>query len=314
MNSRKIIRFGKASFVVSLPKDWLKNNSLQAGDLIYFNQNNENLVLIPKAINKKKELKSIEIDVSKLNIRDIERKIISYYIQNYNIIRIFGKNLNEKSKDIKDCIQNLMALEIMEETSEKIVAKDFLKMEELSPLDLIKRMDIITRAMLLDTNKIPEENLLESIYERDRDVNRLTFLVFRILEYLLKNQSESSQKGINSKMILKYYNISRSIERIGDSAKRIAKLKTKIKFEKRSKEKLEKYFKKLYLNYEDIMKAFYKNDIEKAHRCAHKKRDLVLESKQLYEDYWKIKNFPIIIEKMKDLIDSCHNITRDLYN
>lgn len=314
MESRKIIKFGKTSHVVSLPKEWLKNNSLQKGDIIYFDEVKNNLVLRPKSFSKKKILKSIEIDTSKLEIRDIERRIISSYIQNYNVIRLFGKDIHLKSKDIKDSIQNLMALEIMEETSEIIVAKDFLKMEELSPLDLIKRMDIITRAMLLDCIKKSDIDLINSLYERDKDVNRLTFLLFRIIQNLLENQTEASQKGFNPKTLLKYNNLVRSIERIADSCKRISKLKRKIKFEKKQEEEINKFINLLYSYYIDVMKSFYKKDSKKALFLANHKRELILQTKQLNEDYWKIKNMCLLIEKFKDLIDSCHNITRDLYN
>jgi phosphate uptake regulator len=314
MESRKIIRFGKSSYVVSLPQDWLKNNSLDKGDLIYFNQQENDLILVPKIVNKKKELKSIELNISKLEIRDIERRIISAYIQNYNVIRIYGKDFHLKSKEIKNCIQNIMALEIMEETSEKIIAKDFLKMNEISPYDLIKRMDVITRSMFLDTIKVNEENLLESIYDRDYDVNRLSFLLCRSIQYLLSNLSEASNKGYNPKILLKYNNVGKFIERTADSIKRSSKLKTRINFKKDQEIKINIYLKELYSYYENALKSFYKNDVDKALIYANLKNIYIKESKILYEENWETKNYALLIEKLKDLIDSIHNILRELYN
>jgi phosphate uptake regulator len=314
LESRKIIKFGKSSYVVSLPKDWLTNNSLTKGDLIFFNEVENNLVLIPKSINKKREIKSLELNISKLDIRDIERRIISAYIQDYNIIRIIGKDLSFRAKEIKELIHNLMALEIMEETSEKIIAKDFLKMEDLSPLDLIKRIDIITRAMLLDTLKLPEEGLIESIYQRDLDVNRLTYLVYRTVQYLLSNQSEATHKGLNTKILLRFNNVARNLERVADCAKRIGKLKNKLKFDNKLDQQINSFIKELYSHYENIMKTFYKKDTEKALEIANKKRILIMQTKQMYEDTWKTKEMPTLIEKFKDMIDSCHNINRDLYH
>ena len=52
MEYRKLISFGKSSFVVSLPKSWIKQNKLKKGDLIHFEDEGNNLVI------KKKEEES----------------------------------------------------------------------------------------------------------------------------------------------------------------------------------------------------------------------------------------------------------------
>ncbi|MDO8656313.1 MAG: AbrB/MazE/SpoVT family DNA-binding domain-containing protein, partial [Nanoarchaeota archaeon] len=45
MEYRKLISFGKSSFVVSLPKSWVIQNKLKKGDLIYMEENEGTLIL-----------------------------------------------------------------------------------------------------------------------------------------------------------------------------------------------------------------------------------------------------------------------------
>jgi len=315
MDYRKIIGFGKSSFVVSLPKNWLAKNKLVKGDLVFLEEVDNNLLLLPKKVNIRKELKSIELDISKKDIRDINRRIVSAYIQNYNLIHIFGKGLKAKSKEIKDTIQNLMALEIMEETSEKIVAKDFLKMEELSVIDLLRRMDIITRAMFLDMLKVFDEpDEVESIYWRDMDVNRLTFLLHRLVQFYFDNPSIANEKGFTNKKIMTTSTVIRNVERFADNVKRIVKLLARVKLSKKNKEKFLEILKEVFVLYEGTMKSYYKCDIELAFSLAEDKRALMKKMRVFFDEVSSIKWAPTIIEKIKDSISCCHSMSRDVYH
>ena len=48
MDYRKLIAFGKNSFVISVPKQWIKQNKLNKGDLIYLDESGPNLILSKK--------------------------------------------------------------------------------------------------------------------------------------------------------------------------------------------------------------------------------------------------------------------------
>ena len=70
---RKLIKFGDSSFVVSVPMNWIKRNSLKKGDTIYLEENGEGeLILNPKLKEYKKEITEKIIDA---NGKDILRII-----------------------------------------------------------------------------------------------------------------------------------------------------------------------------------------------------------------------------------------------
>ena len=45
MNKRKLIKFGKNSYVISLPKEWIEENKLGKGSEINLNKFDENLII-----------------------------------------------------------------------------------------------------------------------------------------------------------------------------------------------------------------------------------------------------------------------------
>ncbi|MBS3139253.1 phosphate uptake regulator PhoU, partial [Candidatus Woesearchaeota archaeon] len=177
MEYRKLISFGKSSFVISLPKTWVNGNKLKKGDTVFLDERNADLLLSPKEVNLEEEQKEITIEVDGKPVRRIQREIITAYVMHYKTIILVGNEIKDKAKDLQEFIQNLVALEIMEQTSRKIVAKDFLNMNDLSTDNIIRKMDIVTRAMLEDCKNMFTDDVYENINHRDNDVNRLRFLM-----------------------------------------------------------------------------------------------------------------------------------------
>ena len=59
---RKLISFGKTSFVMSIPKAWVTKNNLKKGDLIVLQEKENNLLLSPEANAHEKELEKKDLN------------------------------------------------------------------------------------------------------------------------------------------------------------------------------------------------------------------------------------------------------------
>ena len=116
---RKLISFGKSSYVISLPKNWIDKNKLEKGSLISVREDTDNLVLSPKIESAKEEAKKITISVDNKEYRRIKREIIAAYINNFQTIVLTGKDLKTKAADLRDILHNIMPPEIMEQTSDR---------------------------------------------------------------------------------------------------------------------------------------------------------------------------------------------------
>ena len=49
MDTRRIISFGTSSYVVSVPKNWVRENNLKKGDLIHVEDRKDELILSPNS-------------------------------------------------------------------------------------------------------------------------------------------------------------------------------------------------------------------------------------------------------------------------
>ena len=88
MGYRKLISFGKNSYVISLPKQWIKDCNLKKGDLIHVEESSDSLIVSPQSSEAKTEDKELTIYVDGKDIKQIKREIIGGYIRNNTTIII----------------------------------------------------------------------------------------------------------------------------------------------------------------------------------------------------------------------------------
>lgn len=302
MDYRKIIEFGKSSYVVSLPKSWMNERKLKKGDVIYVDQEGDRLVIYPVEKKKSDDLKRVTIDVTSMTKQEIRLQLVSKYIRNFNEITLVSKNMKSKAKDIRKIIHDMMALEVVEEDAGRIVTKDFLNMDDISPLDLINKMDLITREMLSDSKRTFVEDKYDNISERDSDVNRLSYLVFRAIRHLQKNPAVSKQKGLTGNHRHAIWAAAVKIENIADQAKRVAKLMRRLKFSKQEQDEFYALYSMIEQYYIDSIETFYKKDPDKAMHLIGQRKKLIKLCKDFYRQSWNHEWVPVILEKMKSII------------
>ncbi|MBW2972400.1 phosphate uptake regulator PhoU [Candidatus Woesearchaeota archaeon] len=302
MEYRKIIEFGKSSYVVSLPKAWMTENKLGKGDVVYVGKEGDNLMLYPAQKQDASSTKSITIDVTNMNKSEIRLQVISKYVRNFNEITFTADNMQSKAKDIRATIHDMMALEVVEETASKIVTRDFLNMEEIDPLDLIRKMDNITREMIADSKNSFSEDKYVNLSERDTDVNRLSYLLFRTIRHLHHNPPLAKKFGINSVEANVIWNAAVKIESVADDARRIAKLVKRLKFKKQEQDHFYRLYSQVEKYYLDSMDVFYNRDSEKAFKLMPQKKKLIKQCKDFYRQNWEHEWVPVILEKMKAMI------------
>lgn len=315
MDFRKLIKFGDSSYVVSIPKPWIIKNNLNKGDLVYFTHNSKNeLILSPEIKKEKIEQKEITISVDNENMEEIKRRIIAAYINNFHTINLVGNELESKYSEIRNDLHDLMALEIIEQTKNRIVAKDFVNMRKISIPNLIRRIDIITRAMIDDSKATLQKDLYENVYQRDQDVNRITFLIFRAIKYYLNNPVAAEAVKLTPNDLLNYWQIANHLERIADESKRVARFLREVKLNDKEAKKLIEIYSNIENFYLDTMKVYHKEDKEGAYKMTLRKKELIIECNAYFNKHYDKPWVPNIIEKFKAMTDHVHTIVKVIYD
>lgn len=311
---RKLISFGKSSFVVSLPKSWITQNKLKKGDLLYFEESGTNLVLQAQANSLPPEEKEISISIDGKDLRRIQREVVSAYIQNYKTIRLQGDEIKDKAKAIRSFIQNLVAMEVLEQDSKKIIAKDFLSFNDISVEQIVRKMDVITRSMLADCKNQFTEDSYESMQHRDNDVNKFRFLIYRIIWFGMENPSFVLKTlKLTQRDSFNYWWLSFSIEGIADHIKRLARYMREIKLSPKEQEKYIQVLRKIEVMYNEVMKAYYVHQVETAHKILHERFEILQACDEFYHQNRNIPLIGYLVYNTKSLIVTIHTIGRIIY-
>lgn len=283
---RRLVKAGQTSHTVSLPKEWLEKNNLKKGDTIYVHDRNDSELLITPHLlqNSPQEKKEITISSDKKTIDTIQRELASAYINNYHIINIAGEGVSSYVRELREIIQSFAALEIVEQSSKRITVKDILNLDDVSIDKTIKRMDMVVRSMLQDAVIILEKpDLDESMSFRDEDVNRIYFLLFRLLKSALKNQKVAEKFGLSNEKLLSAWYLAVNVENTADCCKNMSALLKKAKKEEANN--VVAVLKELEKNYLEAMRAYYTSDKNLADCVAKQRVNLLRQIDKIPPQY-----------------------------
>lgn len=290
IETRKVQQTGGSSYIVSLPKPWIKKYGIEKNDSVgIISQPDGNLLITPK-INSEEVLKTKDIVADDYNDYNyLFRILIGAYIMGYSRITI--KSSKKFEPYIRDCIINFTQIaigpEIIEESYNFIIMKDLLNPKEIPFEKTIKRMYILIEGMhsdAMNSLKKQDKERAEEVIKRDNDVDRLHWLIARQSNIVLRDIILSQKMGITLEDANHFQSMSRFLERIGDHAVKIAKNVLKI-----------------------VDKEIDGSIIKKISKASEISLDLL--SKSL--DAWLQKDIGIAnenIESISKLIDACEQV------
>lgn len=267
MDHRKLIEFGNGSYILTMPRSWVKNNQLKKGDLVTMDDKGNELVLEAKATPFEEKPSEITISASGKDMVHIQMEIITAYLNCYESIIIHTKNSESNSQHIKNTLRNLSGMEIMEHSSSRIAAKNILNPMEISIESMIRRMDGLIRSIIEDaTLCIEGQYSPDVLIERDADVNRLYLLGSRSIKNAMLHPKLSRLMGKSPWELHSDRLMLIRLEKSADFFKRIARMSVSAGLEKESIAELSRLFSSFKEYFEDVMKSYYTKDKEAALR------------------------------------------------
>jgi len=225
MDTRKVQRTGKSTFIVSLPKSWATKNGISAGSIIYINQG-DNGALTLSTDRTERDLRA-HLDIGDKMGEHLIRDIIGCYVGGYRTIEVTSGHMSSlQKKDLHQIVNKLIGPEILEETINKVVIQDLLSSEELQSERALKRIKTVVKSMISDSFASllsKNEELAMDVIQRDNDVDRLNLLISRQFTEILRSGSVK-QETVNPITAFNYMQAASNLERIADHSHHIAEI------------------------------------------------------------------------------------------
>jgi phosphate uptake regulator len=280
MELRRVQRTSGGTFFVCLPKDWAERSRLDRSSLVSLSETADGRLIVDA---KYSEERAPKIVVIKPNTPLIEREITGKYLLGYDIIRVEAKDrMSTKDRElIKQVSSRLIGLEIIEEDYSKIVLQCLLEPSAFPPDKILQREQSIVSSMHRDAVTALIEgdvHLATNVSARDNEVNRLYFLLVRVLRTIIQNSGLSEKLGISALDCLDYRLAASLVEAIGDQSVQIAELAVKLGSAKVSKEltqSLLRLHRTAFEAHENAFKALFGRDIALAETVRNGRQTVI---------------------------------------
>ncbi len=228
METRKIYVSGGSTYVLSLPKKWVNRTNLKAGDSLVVTEQGSSLLIETSVIEKKPAIKEVKIS-QLMSSEALERLIIAFYLVGYDtiVIKLDRKDHLPYRKSIRKIMDYLIGVEIVEDTDDAMTLEIMVDYKRMMTAQILQRIYSINRSMLIDLGKALKTMdiaLAKDVIVREREIDRLYFLVVRQLKSAVEYQQIAEKLGIkNQRDCLGYRIAVKVLERIADHIESIAK-------------------------------------------------------------------------------------------
>jgi phosphate uptake regulator len=307
---RKLISFGKTSFVMSIPKSWIQKNGLEKGNLISVEEKEGHLVLMPHNEGEEdSHRKTIDIDITGIDRTSIIYVIRSAYKMGYDDIKlIYGHPLakhfriskNEKVISVvHEEVNRLVGIEVVQQKENFCMIKDLSEPSSAEFDSALRRVFLLINDAskdLIEAIKTNDRVLLETIEEKHDSITKFVSYCLRLIN---KGKYQDYKKGL----IL--YHVISNLDKITDvlkySARNLMKLKGKLK---KDTIKILEYILK---SIPDYYALFYKFDFRKS-SSLYENRDFCL--REVLDSTAKIPSPELlIIEKTSAILELITDIS-----
>jgi phosphate uptake regulator len=229
---RKVQFTGRSTYVLSLPKKWIEEMHLKAGDRVTLVRELDNsLSVIPIFTGTRESPNEVTTFVSPSESGNtLRRKVVSIYLAGYNIIHLKIKSgrMNPALRDaVRELVRrNLVGTEMIADASDNITLQVLLSLPELSVNTAIRRMYLIASSMHKEAMSALAElnyDLAKEVIRSDDEVDRFSLYIIRNLVMAMQNGRVLREMGLkNPSDCLSYRVAVKSIERVADHAYNIA--------------------------------------------------------------------------------------------
>ncbi len=251
-----------------LPKTWAEQQGLKRGSIVSVAQRSDGRLMIDPMYDSESPPRTVTLTPGPF----LDREIVGKYLLGFDIIRVETKKRIsfEARATIKEAATRLVGLEIVEEDYSSVVLQCLLDPSGFPPEKILRRGYAIAAGMHRDAVSAfidGDSKLATNVEARDDEVNRLYFLLVRILRTIVQNPSIGEKLGVRPIECLDLRLVASLVEAIGDESVSVAS-----KVVEMANSRLAEDLRKLLLDlhavcfaaHQKALSAFFSGDVEEA--------------------------------------------------
>lgn len=328
---RKIQFSGKSSYMLALPKKWVQEMGLGAGDSVAVEKQGDSSLIITPRVGKISSKADAVLEVSSRNKTDtIIRRLISVYLLGYSTMQVRAKEgaLTAIQRDaVKEAARrHLIGTEIIADSREGITLQVLLSYPELSVKNVLKRMFLISESMHRDAIRALvkfDKDTAGAVTRSDDEVDRFSLYAIRQLNMAAQNDFIMREIELKTRRdCLDYRLIVKAVERVADHGNKIAEGVDHLDrpIEQGLLDKIMKMSEYAVGLFEQSGLALFKGDYEGADQVVEQAKEAVGMQEDLLKAIERVKEseseqvLPLIVEDIRRTAEYAADIAEIVIN
>lgn len=233
METRKVQLTGGSTYTVSLPKQWATEHHIEAGRQLYLHPNGDASLVVRAAPPEESENTTARVAVDSYTEDNLRRTVQALYAVGMDefTLTVSSEFSTTQRRVATSATTNLIGLEALEETDNRIVFRNLLSSDNKSIRQSVLQLEYVTiwmhrNAVMALVND--DTDRAEHVIERDDEADRLFGLVNRRFQRALTSMQEVEQLGFDRPTMFDYYTTARQLERVADHAEKIATISLRL--------------------------------------------------------------------------------------
>ena len=193
METRKIQSTGGSSCTVSLPREWTEEHDIGGGSVVGLYTLGETVVITPE---RGESATAERVRIAGLEEGRVSRALVTLYVCGYDDILLEGDDIDaERRASIRQAVNRLTGLEVVDESSDAIRVRNLLDHGEMSTPEVVDRMHAVAGLMLEDavTAALDDDAAADGVLEREEDVNRMYAMVLRWFRQCMRDPAANER-------------------------------------------------------------------------------------------------------------------------
>ncbi len=197
MEVRKLQLIGGSSYMVSLPKNWVRSNRLKQGDELLLIVEDDIVKIVPKKISEDYKIVRAEItDLPRYDEKFLERFIYALFIQGLDEVVIEDKGLTPRIiAKISSIVHSIIGMEVIDASNGRVVLRT-LTTSEFDIDGVLNRMAQIIEGVfdgIIDCLTLGDMEGLKDVRNLEDDTDRLYLLAIRLENRIMRDISSPSR-------------------------------------------------------------------------------------------------------------------------
>lgn len=206
---RTIQQTAGGTYVVTLPKEYVKSLGLDKKHVVRIELEEDRIILTPAATKPTMQSKIIKTSDFK-DPKLLGLAIVNFYIMGHDVAEVVSeeKMTPAQKKMVREAVENLIGVEIVEDYADRVVLQSLVDPSKFEIDVLLERFTQFSRAVMRDAARAlrnDDKALARDAYERGQELTRQYRLMMRICFQALRSSTvrESIKAGDVSNLVVR---------------------------------------------------------------------------------------------------------------